>query len=155
MSLSDNRAASEVNLVGKKRNLKAAALNSVAFKFNMKARLDLGTVVDEDMLMELCLENGVDDYELRTEVNGSPLNPSEDGKCCVYVDTKDMAIMRDTLRGKNIQLETSLARVPIDDVVTISDEDFEANMAAIDAFEALDDVDSVEHNIDMVGEDDE
>ena len=35
----------------------------------------------------------------------------------------------------------------------LGDEDFEKNMDAIDAFLALDDVDSVEHNIDMTGDD--
>jgi hypothetical protein len=29
------------------------------------------------------------------------------------------------------------------------DEDFDLNMTALDAFEALDDVDIIEHNIDM------
>lgn len=54
----DNRAASEVNLVGKKNSLKAAAMNSVAFKFVTKARLDVKAQIDEDALMELCLEHG-------------------------------------------------------------------------------------------------
>lgn len=76
----DNRAASEVNLVAKKNVLKSAAMNSVNFKFDTKARLNLKTVIDEDSLMELCLECGVDDYELRAEVDGDPLSPQEDGQ---------------------------------------------------------------------------
>lgn len=103
--------------------------------------------------MELCLNACVDDYDLRTEVDGNPLNPTEEGKSTVYVDMKDMAAMRDALRSAGYQLETSIAAVPKDGAITLSDEDFEANMAAIDAFEALDDVDSVEHNIDMIGND--
>jgi hypothetical protein len=38
-------------------------------------------------------------------------------------------------------------------VVDLGDEDFDKNMEAIDAFLALDDVDSVEHNINMTGDD--
>ena len=76
----DNRAASEVNLVAKKNILKSAAMNSVNFKFDTKARLSLQTTIDEDALMELCLECGVDDYELRSVVDGCPLSPQEEGK---------------------------------------------------------------------------
>jgi transcriptional/translational regulatory protein YebC/TACO1 len=149
----DNRAAAEVNLVGKKQLLKNAAMNSVLFKFDTKARLNLQTVIDEDKLMEICLENGVDDYELRTAVDGNPLGPQEEGKASVYVDVKDMAALRDALRAGGFELETVLAAVPKEGVVALSDEDFDKNMDAMDAFLALDDVDSVEHNIDMTGDD--
>ena len=30
--------------------------------------------------MEICLENGVDDYELRSEVDGCPLSPQQEGQ---------------------------------------------------------------------------
>lgn len=101
----------------------------------------------------MSFDSGVDDYDLRTAVDGNPLNPSEEGKSTIFVDLKDMSAMRDALRGKAFELETSLASVPNEGFLSVSDEDFEKNMAAIDAFEALDDVDSVEHNIDMVGDD--
>jgi transcriptional/translational regulatory protein YebC/TACO1 len=145
----DNRAAADVNLVAKKNSLKAAAMNSVKFKFDTKARLDVNSVLDEEKLMEICLESGVDDYELRTEVDGSPLNPAEDGKCVVYVDPKDMAPLRDALKAQGLSLETKLAAVPKDGSMPVSKEDFDLNMDVIDAFLSLDDVDSVEHNIDM------
>ena len=60
----DNRAAAEVNLVAKKNALKPAAMNSVAFKFDTKARLNVQTMIDEDSLMERCIECGVDDYQV-------------------------------------------------------------------------------------------
>ena len=148
----DNRAAADVNLVAKKNLLKPAAANSVKFKFIKRARLDLQSIIDEETLMELCLENGIDDYDLRTVVNGCPLNPQEEGKSVIYVDLKDMAPMRDSLKLKNFELETKLASVPVDGFSVVSDEEFEANLAAIDAFDALDDVDSIEHNIDMTDE---
>lgn len=34
----------------------------------------------KDTLMEICLENGVDDYELRSEVDGCPLSPQQEGQ---------------------------------------------------------------------------
>ena len=143
--------------VAKGCSLKQAAANSVAFKFNTKARLSVQSVIDEvsegdgcrsyalmrssnlhqtepppnrslylyerfcsqivsfynislsysvvvfvlspflplfislfisiyllnelkDALMEICLENGVDDYELRSEVDGCPLSPQQEGQ---------------------------------------------------------------------------
>lgn len=149
----DNRASSEVNLVGKKQSLKPGSKGSVAFNFLKKARLDISTVIEEDSLMEFCLEAGVDDYDLRTIVDGNPLNPVEEGKSSIYVELNDMSAMRDTLRSKGFTVETSIRQVPKDGFVNLSDDDFTASMNALDAFLALDDVDSVEHNINLVDED--
>lgn len=148
----DNRAAADVNLVAKKQNLKAASAGSALFNFERKSRLDVSKALEEDALMEMCLELGVDDYDLRTEVNGCPLNPSEEGKCVVYVQGSDMAVLRDHLRSLGMDVDTSIAAVPKAGFMSVSDEDFDLNMAAIDAFEALDDVDSVEHNVDMASD---
>lgn len=149
----DNRASADVNLVAKKNSLKTAAANSVKFKFSKKARIDVAKVIDEEQLMEICLESGVDDYDLRTAVDGCPLNPSEEGKSVVYVELGEMASLRDSLKAKDFPVEVKLAYVPVDGFVPIGDADFELNLAALAAFEALDDVDSVEHNIDMTGDD--
>jgi YebC/PmpR family DNA-binding regulatory protein len=148
----DNRAASDVNLVGKKHSLKPGSKGSVTFNFDKKAKLALNSVIDEEKLMELCLEAGVDDYDLRTEVDGNPTNPGEDGKCVIYVNMQDMAAIRDSLRNAGYQLETSIANIPKDGFIALSEDDFNANVAAIDAFDALDDVDSVETNIDFTSE---
>ena len=149
----DNRAAAEVNLVGKKATLKNAAMNSVLFKFDTKARLNVLKTIEEDKLMEICLECGVDDYELKTVVDGSPLSPQEEGQSSIFVDVKDMAALRDALKTSGFELETSLSSVPKEGFMAMSDEDFDKNMTVIDAFLALDDVDSVEHNIEMTGDD--
>ena len=145
----DNRAASDVNLVGKKHNLKSSSKGSVAFNFLKKARLDIGKIIEEDELMELCLESGVDDYDLRTVCDGNPVNPKDEKKCTVYVEMKDMAALRDLMRSKGYQLETSVTNIPKDGCIAPSDEDYDLNLAAIAAFEALDDVDSVETNLDL------
>lgn len=152
LSDNDNRASNGINLVARKNSLKLAATNSVLFRFEKKARLDLACLIDENLLMELCLENGVDDYDIRTTVDGCPLNPSEDGKSVVYVNMKDMAVLRDALRAKDIHVETKLAYLPLEGFVSLNDVDFDANMTAIEAFESLDDVDSIEHNINMTDE---
>lgn len=145
----DNRAANDVNLVGKKHLLKAASKGSVSFNFERKARLDVSAVLEEDKLLELCMEAGVDDYDLRTTIDGNPLNPAEEGKSVVYVAMGEMAPMRDALTTAGFKLETSIAAVPKMGAKTLSDEHLDANLAAITAFDALDDVDSVEHDINL------
>lgn len=59
------------------------------------------------------------------------------------MDMKDMAALRESLKSKNFEPETSLAAVPKEGTITLSDEDFQLNMDAIDKFLELDDVDSV------------
>jgi transcriptional/translational regulatory protein YebC/TACO1 len=39
--------------------MKPAAKGSVSFKFTTKARLNVQSFIEEDALMEICLENGV------------------------------------------------------------------------------------------------
>jgi len=145
----DNRAANDVNLVGKKKSLKSGSKGSVSFNFDRKSRLDISAGLTEDVLMESCLNAGVDDYDFRNMVDGNPLNPSEEGKTVVYVDMKDMSAIRDALREAGYQVETSIAAVPKDGVISVTDEEFDANIAAIEAFEELDDVDFLETNINL------
>ena len=149
LSDNDNRASAEVQLVAKKHNLKPAAINSVKFKFNTKARLEIHEVINEELLLELCLENGIDDYTLITEGNGDIQDSVEHNHSVIYVNTKDMVVLRNILSERKCHIETKLVNIPTEGYVSQSDADFEANMAAIAAFDALDDVDYVEHNIDM------
>jgi len=145
----DNRASSNINIVAKKQNLKPASMGSVSFNFDKMARIDVGAQLEEDNVLEMCLDAGVDDFILRNTANGCLMNPKEDGKSTVYVSLTDMPAMREALMSADIPVEsTSLASIPKNGFTVLSDEDFELNMIAIDAFDELDDVDSVEHNID-------
>ncbi len=150
--LTDNekRALNDISIIAKKHDLRAASMNSVAFKFAKKARFDVKGKLDEEKLLEWCLELGVDDFVLLEEINDCPLNPKEENTCVLYVDQKDMAPLRDHLRKLNYELEVKLASVPIDGFIPITEEDIERNLAAIAAIESLDDVDSIEHNMDLI-----
>lgn len=150
----DNRAASDVNLVGKKQSLKSGSKGSVSFNFYKKARLDIKGLIEEDKLMELCLENEVDDYQLFTVADGNQINPAEEGNCVVYVELSDMSSMRDALRSAGFIVETSIKYLPKEGNISLNDEDFSSALNAIDAFLALDDVDSIDHNLDLSDGDD-
>ena len=144
-----NRATNDVNLVAKKKELKPASSGSVTFNFEKKARIDVkGRVLDEDSLLETCMEANVDDYVLYTMCDGLQWSPREKDDSTVFVDMGDMADLRDALLAHGYELTTSLQYVPKDGFITVDDEIFAMNMEALDAFEELDDVDSVHHNID-------
>jgi YebC/PmpR family DNA-binding regulatory protein len=145
----DNRAAAGINLVVKKHALKPAAINSVRFKFNTKARLTIHSKISEDELMDLCLEHGVDDYSLFTESDGGNLSPEEDGHSNVYVDPKEMVKLRDALLTSKYTVDAKMVSVPIEGFLKLPNDEVQANLAAIEAFEELDDIDMVEHNMDL------
>ena len=156
----ENRVSQDLHLIAKKNQLKVATINSVRFKFQRKARIDVKPStttstptntfkIDDDWLMNYCLEHGIDDYELKTIADGNLLSPKIDGQSSIYVDIKDMVILRTALRETGAIVETSLAHIPLEGLIGVSDEDFNANVAAIHAFEDLDDVDFVEHNMEL------
>ena len=145
-----NRAANDVNLIGKKSSLKAGSKGSVAFNFDRKSRIDVTSVLEEDNLLELCLEADVDDYELRTDVTGNPTDPSEEGKSVIYVNTDDMVKLRDALSEAGHECSARLIYVPKAGYRTIEDDEaFQQNYEAIQKFEECDDVDSVDHDMDL------
>lgn len=147
-----NRARGDIHIVAKKQPIKAANSNAVACRFDLKARLDISTRIEEDKLMEICLEKSIDDFQLFSTVSDNPLSPQTEGHCSIFVDTKDMAKLRDALHSAGFEAVCYLQHVPSGSPVALSDEDFDAAMSAISALESLDDVDSVEHNIDMSSE---
>ena len=221
----DNRAAADVNLVAKKQLLKNAAMNSVLFKFDTKARLNLQKAIEEDQLMEVCLEvracvravpflcDGLHGahFPLAPPHRPTPRPPGGRGRLRA-ADRGGREPLGSPGGGPGVHLRGreghgGLARRPArgglrprdvagvrpqgtrldalfpprphvaaptqrtlfffappcpctvlfscrqEGVVDLGDEDFDKNMEAIDAFLALDDVDSVEHNINMTGDD--
>ena len=96
--------------------------------------------VDEEALLMAAIDNDVSDVEL---VEGD-----EEGTSVVYTDPKETGAMFEALGsmgladGAKMSL-TYVSKAPVE----CSDEDFEKNMAIVDALEELDDVDSVEHNM--------
>lgn len=135
-----NRASSDVQSTVKKRNLKQASPGSVLFNFERKGRIDVqADDLDEDQILEIALEAGADDFEL---VQGD-----EEGTSHVLTLATDLALMQNALSDAGIPVtDANLAYIPTVSV-ECSEQDAEINFGAIEALEALDDVDSVEHNM--------
>jgi transcriptional/translational regulatory protein YebC/TACO1 len=142
----------------------------VLFNFERKVRLDIAPVEDKDTgngkdkdnknmkstcvlteesLLELCISCGVDDYDPHFVANGLPCAPRQDGAVAVFIKPEDMTALKVGLVDCGYRVSALIQHVPSATAgyITLDDDDFEGNMAAVDALLTLDDVDSVEHNI--------
>jgi len=139
--LSDNanRASADVKSTVNKRQAKIAEPGSVLYLYDRKGMIEVGSVLDEEALLEAAIEGGIDDFLLE--------EGDAEGTSVVYVEPTDTAAMADAIRAMGIEdCKTSLvyvSKAPVE----CSEEDFEKNMQIIEALEDLDDVDSVEHNM--------
>ncbi|KAL7466590.1 hypothetical protein ACHAXS_006885 [Conticribra weissflogii] len=138
--LSDNanRSTADVRSAVVKKQGKMAEQGSVLFMYDLKGKIEIPSVVDEEELLMAAIEAEIDDVEL---VEGD-----EEGTSVVYTDPKETGAMFDAVKGMGLEAKMSLAHVS-KAPVECTEEDFEKNMAIIDALEDLDDVDSVEHNM--------
>jgi len=135
----NNRATADVKSVVGKRNGKMAETGSVLFMYDRKGKIEVDAVLDEEAVLEAAIEAGCDDYEI---VPGD-----EEGSSLVLTDPKEAALMNDAIRSLGFE-KTKLSLGYVSKApVECTDEEFESNMAIVDALEDLDDVDSVEHNM--------
>merc|ERR1711966_384606 len=135
-----NRANADVKSAMGKNKGKLAESGSVLFMYDLRGKIEIPAVADEEDLLMAAIDNDVDDMEL---VDGD-----EEGTSIVYTDPKETAAMFAAVEsiglgeGSKMSL-THVSKAPVE----CSEEDFEKNMKIIDALEDLDDVDSVEHNM--------
>lgn len=141
LSDNNNRAISDVKVAINKREGKVAEQGSVMFMYDRRGRVDVPTAdIDEEKLLEAAIEAGCDDYEL--------LPGDEPGTTIVYTDPKEAAMMLEAINSLGFEDGVSISLVYVTKApVECTDDDFEKNMEIIDALEALDDVDSVAHNM--------
>jgi len=151
LSDSNNRASAEVNAcvkkLGEKSNpsFKIGSSGSVLFNFEKKGRLVLQSSIEEDSLIELAIEADVDDVELQApdEDKGDDLAMI---KAVVVTAAESLGSLQSALQGAGIECAGSFVNYPLA-TVECSQEDIDANLAALDKLEEIDDVDSVEHNM--------
>lgn len=140
--LSDNanRANANVKVAISKNNGKLAESGSVLFMYDFKGKIAIPSVVDEEELLMAAIDADVDDMDL---VDGD-----EEGTSIVYTDPKETAAMFEAVRAMGLEEGATMSLSHVSKApVECSEEDFEKNMAIIDALEELEDVDSVEHNM--------
>jgi transcriptional/translational regulatory protein YebC/TACO1 len=144
--------------------VKLASPGSVAFNFDKRGQIILGSIMEEDILLEAAIEAGVEEVDITvrmiliqsvvgiggdSEVFTLDMRQvdDEEGVSTILVDPGSVAALRDQFGLSGVVCKaTRLVNVP-KLTVDCSDEDFENNLRVIEALEAIDDVDSVEHNM--------
>jgi len=149
LSDNNNRANAQVNaVINKCDGFKMAASGSVLFNFERKARLTVNSPLEEEQLIEIAIDAGVDDAELQ---DPDPARGDGDQvKAVVITADTDLGNLREALEDAGMAVTGQLVNMPLV-TVECSEEDLEANLAALDKIEELDDVDSVEHNLLLEG----
>eukprot|EP00968_Pinguiococcus_pyrenoidosus_P007898 scaffold537_cov241-Pinguiococcus_pyrenoidosus.AAC.14 len=145
LSDNPNRAATQVKTAIKKGGITVASPGSVAFNFDRKGRLQVPGQLDEEELLDVAIGADVDDFEMELAQNDEGADVT-----IITTDPENMSALGAAV-GEMDGIEAvtpSLVNIP-KTYVECSDEDFEANMSAIELLEELDDVDSVDHNISM------
>lgn len=149
LSDSRNRANAEVNAAVKKLEtklggFKMAASGSVLFNFERKGRLAVNKELSEESMIDIAIEAEVDDVELAEPDEDA--GDDENVKAVVYTGATDLGNMQAALQDAGYECVGTLTYVPMSRV-SVSPEALEKNLAALDRFDEIEDVDSVEHNM--------
>eukprot|EP00585_Thalassiosira_rotula_P013140 CAMPEP_0196129482 /NCGR_PEP_ID=MMETSP0910-20130528/106_1 /TAXON_ID=49265 /ORGANISM="Thalassiosira rotula, Strain GSO102" /LENGTH=298 /DNA_ID=CAMNT_0041388583 /DNA_START=15 /DNA_END=911 /DNA_ORIENTATION=+ len=140
LSDNPNRSNADVKSAINKNNGKIAESGSVLFMYDLKGKIEIPSVVDEEDLLMAAIDNDVDDMEL--------IEGDEEGTSIVYTDPKETGAMFEAVKSLGLEEGAKMSLTHVSKApVECSEEDFDKNMNIIEALEELDDVDSVEHNM--------
>lgn len=132
-----NRTYPEVRLAFSKHGGNIAEKGSVAFQFEHKGMITVkGT--GEDLLLEVLDAGAQDAIE-------------EDGELIVYTESKQLALVRDTLKANDIEVTgAELTYVPKNTIEVTDEATAGKIMRLMDALDSLDDVSKTHVNFDIV-----
>lgn len=68
MTDNTNRAKTEIGTAIKKSEVKLANSGSVSFNFDRKGQVEVGSVVDEESIIELAIESDIDDVDVKVSL---------------------------------------------------------------------------------------
>ncbi len=130
-----NRTAANIRHIFSKHGGNLGENGCVAWMFHKKAvfTVDKDNFDDEDMLMELAMDAGAEDFE------------SEDDSFVITADPADFNAIEQALADKGIPANAEITQVP-DTTVTLNDVDAEKLQKLLDALEEDDDVQNVYGN---------
>ena len=137
-----NRTASDVRHYFDKFGGNLGTTGCVSFMFNPKGVIVIeGEDLDEDKVMEDCLEAGADDFEF------------SDGCAQIVTAPSDFSAVRDALSEKGYTFTTAQVEQVPETYTTLTDEDSKLKMSRLlECLEDNDDVQEVWHNLENVDE---
>jgi len=149
LSDNNNRANTEVATAIKKSSCKPAASGSVAFNFERKGRLCLNKEIDEDTLLELAIEAGCEgDVSVCGAEPEGMFADDDKVQSVVITEMAELGLVQQALTDAGYECSGRLVHLPMT-LVECSEEDMDLNYALVDKLDELDDVDLVEHNMQL------
>ena len=144
LSDNNNRAVEQVGTAVKKsKTATMSTPGSVSFQFERRGRLAINAELDEEALIELAINAGVEDV---ARCEPDEVSDGDAVKTIALVGPTELAMMQEALQEAGHDCTARLANIP-SALIEVSEEDLEANLAVIDRLEECDDVDFVEHNM--------
>ena len=140
-----NRTAGDIRSAMGKCGGQMGATGCVSYMFDNKGVfvIERTVALDEDTMMEYCLEAEADDYTVEDDVYE------------VYTTPEKWSEARKYFEGKGVTfLEAEIKMIP-QNYITLAGDKLETFMKMLDKLEELDDVQSVYHNVELPEEDEE
>ncbi len=134
-----NRTAGDVRSIMSKCGGQLGNNGCVSYMFDKKGVIVIERTVslDEDTMMEYCLDAGADDYV------------TEDDVYEIYTTPESFSSVRKILEEKNLTfLEAAIKMIP-QNYVTLTDDKLELFIKMLEKLEELDDVQEVYHNVQL------
>lgn len=140
-----NRTAGDIRSAMSKCGGQMGSTGCVSYMFDNKGIMVIERTValDEDTMMEYCLEAEVEDYTAQEDVYEVYTTPEQFSQARKYFESKGVTF-----------LEAAVKMVP-QNYITLADDKLETFKKMLDKLEELDDVQDVYHNVELPEEDEE
>ena len=140
-----NRTAGDVSAAMKKYGGNMGVMGCVSYLFDKKGYIavERTATLDDDTMMEYCLEAGADDYT------------AQDDAYEVYCAPENFSAVRGYLEGKGLNFFEAAVKMIPQSYISLDEEKLETFRKMLDRLNELDDVQDVYHNVEMPEEDDE
>lgn len=148
LSDNSNRAVADVNNIVNKAGCKPASPGSVSFNFQKMGRLCVNAELDDEHLLELAIEAGCEGDVSLEAPDPEGRGDQESVKAVVMTSPTELGTLQQALQAEGLECSGTLVHVPMT-LVQCSEQDEETNFKCIERLEELDDVSSVEHNMQL------
>ncbi len=137
-----NRTAGDVRSAMSKCGGQMGSTGCVSYMFDKKGYLAVERTpdLDEDKMMEYCLDAGADDYTV------------QDDAYEVYCSAEEFSSVRSSLESKGVNFFEAEVKMIPQNYITLDADKLETFKKMLDKLNELDDVQSIYHNVDMPDE---
>lgn len=135
-----NRSVSDLRAVVNKYKIKMGAMGSVSYMYDNLCTVGFSGL-SEDEIMDALISNDIDIVDMETT----------DNHTLIYGDPKDLFRIKEALTSIKSDIEFDVDEISLlpKERITLSGEDLESFTKLLDALDAVDDVKTVYHNVEL------